>query len=73
MYFLVPGGKDGSSNLGEKSLVDETKDANKVGVFRLRDEFGDYPDVVDRTLCVCESHGAIKEVDLAEFARVVVT
>ena len=39
----------------------------------LRDELGDYPDVVKCALSVRITHNAVEEVNLAKLARVVVT
>lgn len=65
-------GYDILTYLSDERLVYESPDLHDVAVLRLRDEFGDGADVVDRALRVRDSHNAIKEIDLARLAGVVV-
>lgn len=56
-----------------QSFVDDSEHRDDVLVFGLRYELGDNPNVVERSLGICETHHAVEEVDLTPLSRVIVT
>ena len=58
-------------NRPRQGLVDDTKHGNDVNVLRLADELREDSDVIEHSLGVRVSHGAIQKVEGALFSRVI--
>lgn len=59
------------ANHSSLRFVGNSEHNYNVTILRLGDEFGNYSNVVQGSLCICQSHWSIENINRAELSRVV--
>ena len=59
------------ANCSSLGFVGYSEHNHNIAILGLRDEFGNYPNIIQGSLCICQSHRSVKHVDRTELPRVV--